>query len=65
MQIVPNQTFKHQGKTYEEGQSYDVTEGEAYYFGMVGWTGEKAASPSEPVTLDIQDVRVKTGAEVS
>lgn len=63
--IIPNQLFKHEGKTYEAGTSYEVTEGEAYYFDKAGWTGEKATGPAEPVTLEIQDVRVKPGTEVS
>jgi hypothetical protein len=40
MKIVPNQKFKHDGQTYEEGQEYDVSSELAFYFTNVGWVGD-------------------------
>lgn len=62
--IVPNQKFIHEGKVYEADTSYEVSEGEAYYFAKAGWTGPKGGPTGETVTLDIQDVRVQPGSEV-
>lgn len=62
--IIPNQTFKHGRETYEEGQSYEVSEGEAYYFQMVGWVGPRTVNTST-VTLEVNDVKVKAGTEVT
>ena len=60
-EIIPNQNFKHGTQTYEEGTSYDVSEGEAYYFQMVGWVGPKAVG-SDAVTLSVQDGQIGHGA---
>lgn len=62
--IVPNQNFKHGTKSYVKDESYEVSEGEAYYFTQVGWVGGEANPANETVTLDIQDVKVKSGSEV-
>jgi hypothetical protein len=40
MKIVPNQKFKHDGQTYEEGQEYDVADELGSYFNNVGWVGD-------------------------
>jgi hypothetical protein len=40
MKIVPNQKFKHDGQTYEEGQEYDVADELGAYFNNVGWVGD-------------------------
>lgn len=40
MQIIPNQRFRHDGQTYEEGQEYDVSDELGNYFTNVGWVGE-------------------------
>ena len=40
MKIIPNQKFRHDGQTYEEGQEYDVPSALAFYFSNVGWVGE-------------------------
>jgi len=61
--IIPNQDFKHGTETYQEGQSYDVSEGEAYYFQMVGWVGPKTEG-SKTVTLDVHDSTLGHSAEV-
>lgn len=39
MKITPNQKFRHDGQTYEEGQEYDVSSELASYFENVGWVG--------------------------
>lgn len=39
MNIIPNQRFRHDGQTYEEGQEYDVSDELANYFTNVGWVG--------------------------
>jgi hypothetical protein len=39
MKITPNQRFRHDGQTYEEGQEYDVPDGLGQYFENVGWVG--------------------------
>lgn len=62
--IIPNQRFIHEARVYEAGTSYEVSEGEAYYFDKAGWTGEKAGPTGETVTLDVQDVHVQPGSEV-
>lgn len=62
-EIIPNQTFKHEAKTYEEGKPYEVSEGEAYYFQRAGWVGPKTAV-SESVTLSIDDSHLGQTAEV-
>ena len=61
--IIPNQDFKHGKETYEEGQSYEVSAEEAYYFKMSGWVGDEAA-PSANATLDVQDQMLGHKAEV-
>lgn len=63
MQIIPNQAFKHDGKTFEEGQSYEVSEADAEYFRQAGWVG----SPAEPqsYTLDVQDIILSHSMEVN
>lgn len=40
MKIVPNQRFRHDGQTYEEGQEYDVPDDLGHYFKNVGWVGQ-------------------------
>lgn len=40
MKIIPNQRFRHDGQTYEEGQEYDVDGALAFYFTNVGWVGD-------------------------
>jgi hypothetical protein len=40
MQIIPNQKFRHDGQTYEEGQEYDVSDELGQYFQNVGWVGD-------------------------
>lgn len=44
--IVPNQTFKHEGEVYVEGEEYDVSEEDAEYFIEAGWVGERAEQSS-------------------
>lgn len=61
--IIPNQTFKHGTETYEEGKSYEVPEGEAFYFTMVGWVGPRTMGDSN-VTIDIHDSTLGHTAEV-
>lgn len=61
--IIPNQTFKHGPEIYEEGKSYEVSEGEAYYFQMVGWVGPKTVG-SDTITLDVHDSTLGHSAEV-
>jgi hypothetical protein len=39
MKITPNQRFRHDGQTYEEGQEYDVSNELGQYFKNVGWVG--------------------------
>jgi hypothetical protein len=60
--IIPNQTFKHGTETYEEGQSYEVSAEEAYYFKMCGWVGERTEPTGEPVTLEVHDSTTSHGA---
>lgn len=62
--IVPNQTFKHAAKTYEEGESYEVSIEDAEYFEAAGWIGERAET-SKAQTLDIHDVMLGHSAEVN
>jgi hypothetical protein len=62
--IIPNQTFKHGAETYEEGESYEVSEGEAYYFQMSGWVGEKPDSATH-ATLEVHDSTLGHEAEVN
>ena len=40
MKIIPNQRFRHDGQTYEEGQEYDVPDELGQYFDNVGWVGD-------------------------
>lgn len=40
MKIIPNQKFRHDGLTYEEGQEYDVSNELGRYFSNVGWVGD-------------------------
>lgn len=40
MKIIPNQKFRHDGQTYEEGQNYDVPDELGQYFKNVGWVGK-------------------------
>ena len=61
--IIPNQDFKHGKETYEEGEFYEVSAEEAYYFKMNGWIGDEAA-PSTNATLDVQDGQIGHTAEV-
>lgn len=53
--ITPNQTFKHDGQTYESGESYEVESELAFYFKMNGWVGEKQPPSGEAVTLEVHD----------
>lgn len=61
--IIPNQDFKHGTETYQTGQSYEVSEGEAYYFQMVGWVGVRPTDTAT-VSLDIHDSTLGHAAEV-
>lgn len=61
--IIPNQTFKHGGDTYEEGESYEVSEDDAEDFKDAGWVGEKLAGSD--ATLDVQDMQIGHSAEVN
>ena len=63
MKITPNQTFKHERETYEEGQEYDVSEEDAEYFASVGFIGERIAG--ESASLDVQDGVIGHSSEVS
>jgi len=40
MDITPNQRFRHDGQTYEEGQTYTVPDELGLYFENVGWVGD-------------------------
>lgn len=62
--IIPNQRFKHGTETYEEGESYEVSAGDAEYFKDAGWVGEKPETGKE-LTLDIQDQYLGQFAEVN
>jgi len=61
--IIPNQNFKHGTETYKEGESYEVSESEAYYFQMAGWVGEKVGSVTT-ATLEVHDSQLGHQAEV-
>lgn len=61
--IIPNQTFKHGGDAYEEGQSYEVSEDDALHFREAGWIGER--TPGSDATLDVQDMQLGHSAEVN
>lgn len=63
MRIVPNQIFKHDGRTYEEGESYDVPDNDAAYFQAAGWVGERRDSGS--TTLEIQDIQLGHEATIN
>lgn len=62
--IVPNQTFKHGPRTYEEGEAYEVSEEDAEYFEAAGWTGDALPTNGE-VNLEIFDVMLGHSAEVN
>lgn len=62
--IVPNQTFKHGTKTYEEGESYKVSIEDAGYFEAAGWVGERVET-GEALSLEIEDVMLGHSAEVN
>lgn len=62
-EIIPNQPFKHGTETYEEGKPYEVSEGEAYYFQMVGWVGPRTVNPAA-VTLEVHDSQLGHASEV-
>lgn len=54
-EIIPNQDFKHEGSVFKAGKSYDVSDGEAYYFQKCGWVGEKTEPTGEAVDLEVHD----------
>lgn len=53
--IIPNQDFKHGREQYKQGESYEVSPEEAYYFKMCGWVGGEPAATGQPTTLEIHD----------
>lgn len=63
MMITPNQDFKHNGRAYCEGESYDVSDEDCTYFLVNGWVGDKAL----PVThsLDIHTGQLGHSSEVN
>lgn len=63
-EITPNQTFKHGKETYEKGKSYEVSEGEAYYFEQCGWVGPKQPPTGEVHNLEVQDTVIGQTSEV-
>lgn len=63
MRIIPNQIFKHDGKTYETGESYDVSEDDAAYFQEAGWVGERR--DGEDVALEIQNIQLGHSVRVN
>jgi len=60
--IVPNQSFKHGRETYEEGVEYPVSDEDAHYFAMVGWTGGQVKAQDQ--TLEVHDGALGHVAEV-
>lgn len=63
MTITPNQNFKHGGKLYCVGMSYEASDDDASYFMRCGWVGE----PQQRTTthsLDIHDGQLGHSAEV-
>jgi hypothetical protein len=63
MKIVPNQTFKHDAKTYGAGESHDVSSDDAQYFQQAGWIGGRTAG--EGATLKVADIQLGHSAEVN
>lgn len=67
MKIIPNQKFRHDGQTYEEGQEYDVSSELAFYFTNVGWVGddkERANANHNTRAVDHGLIIPGSGAEV-
>lgn len=64
MKIIPNQTFKHETKTYRKGHEYEVSEEDAEYFGEVGWIGERS-SKAATHSLEIHDGQLGQTSEVN
>lgn len=78
MLITPNQTFRHGKEQYEPETEYDVPDALGFYFVSNGWCASWAEVPedlashmptppepaTEPVTLDVQDVRQSMSNEV-
>lgn len=62
-EIIPNQDFKHEGKTYEKGKRYEVSDGEGYYFARSGWVGSGRVD-NGPVMLEVHDGEHGHEAEV-
>jgi hypothetical protein len=54
--IIPNQTFKHDGETYERGESYEVSDEDATYFRAAGWVGER--QPTSEITLNVHGLQL-------
>lgn len=63
MKIIPNQNFKHDGLTFEEGQSYDVCESDADRLREAGWIGERQSGVD--VSLDVQDIQLGHEARIN
>lgn len=62
--ITPNQNFKHGKETYKAGESYEVDDGLAMYFEMVGWVGGEPEVTNESVTLEVHDGEIGHKSEV-
>lgn len=63
-EIVPNQKFKHDGKTYEKDKSYDVEPELAFYFKQVGWVGDNPPETGKVHELEVQDSVMGQKSEV-
>lgn len=62
--ITPNQTFKHDRETYEQGERYEVSDEDAAYFRETGWLGERSAANGE-ISIDVHDIGLGHEARVN
>lgn len=55
MEITANQRFRHDRKTYEEGETYDVDDALGGYFVGNGWAdAEGLTAGLAPASVDLQ-----------
>ena len=63
MRIIPNQRFKHDRESYEQGNEYNVSDRLASHFKQAGWVGDHDVQSGD-TALNIQDGQLGQAAEV-